>query len=85
MTEQAKKYLSDIIRRRDAHKIYNNYQYYSVRMYQDLRSNPVTYLFVRQASPNASAGKSFVKKAYYCGIDGVASNGVINNPGYYSN
>ena len=76
------KYLSDIIRRRDAHKIYNNYQYYSIRMYQDLRSNPVTYLFVRQASPNASAGKSFVKKAYYCGIDGVASNGVINNPGY---
>jgi hypothetical protein len=51
-------------------------------MYQDLRSNPVTYLFVRQTSPNAAAGKSFVKKAYYCGIDGVASNGVINNPGY---
>lgn len=76
------KYLSDILRRRDAHKIYNNYQYYSLRMYQDLRSNPVTYLFVRQASPNAVAGKSFVKKAYYCGIDGVASNGVINNPGY---
>lgn len=76
------KYLSDILRRRDAHKIYNNFQYYSIRMYQDLRSNPVTYIFVRQAAPNCVGGKTFNKKAYYCGIDGIAVNGLINNPGY---
>lgn len=72
----------DLLRRREYHKVYNVRKYGALKLYQDLRTDPVSYFYVRTYSPLATNGLTFVKSNYYRPIDGVASNGLVQNPGY---
>jgi hypothetical protein len=72
----------DLIRRREFHKVFNAYRYSALKLYQDLRTTPVSYFYIRTYSTLAQQGKTFENKLYYRSIDGVASNGLVQNPGY---
>ncbi len=72
----------DLLRRREYHKAFNNRRYGALKLYQDLRTDPVSYFYVRTYSPLSTSGRTFDKTHYYRMIDGVASSGLVQNPGY---
>jgi hypothetical protein len=74
----------DLYRRRDFHLVFNNTERYSLVPIIDLRENPPTYVFLRVTNyyDQANGGRTFQPRTYYGSIPGVATNNLIQNPGY---
>lgn len=74
----------DLIRRRDYHTAFNRTRRSSLIPILDLRQNPPKYLFLRAVNyfDEAANGRTFEPQSYYLGIPGVASNNLVQNPGY---
>lgn len=74
----------DLIRRRDSHLVFSTTKRHSLIPVLDLRQNPPKYLFLRAANyiDQVVNGRTFNQQSYYLSIPGVASNNLIQNPGY---
>ena len=74
----------DLYRRRDFHTVFNNTKRYSLVPILDLRQNPPKYIFLRVTNyyDQAIGGRTFQPQTYYGEIPGVATNNLIQNPGY---
>ncbi len=74
----------DLYRRRDFHLVFNNTKRYSLVPILDLRENPPKYVFLRVTNyyDQAAGGRTFQPQTYYGEIPGVATNNLIQNPGY---
>ena len=74
----------DLIRRRDFHTLFNNTRRFSLIPLIDLRVNPPKYVFLRSYNyyDQSSNGLTFAPNRYYQSIPGVASNKLVQNPGY---
>jgi hypothetical protein len=74
----------DLIRRRDFHLVFNTTRRRSLIPIIDLRQNPPKYLFLRAVNyfDQVVNGRTFNQQSYYLSIPGVASNNLIQNPGY---
>ena len=74
----------DLIRRRDYHLVFNSTKRTSLIPIMDLRINPPKYLFLRVTNyyDQAANGRTFQPRSYYLEIPGVASNKLVQNPGY---
>ena len=74
----------DLVRRRDFHLIFNATNREILVPVLDLRENPATYIFVRAYTyldVNAG-GRTWNPRSYYLSIPGIATNNLIQNPGY---
>ncbi len=71
----------DLIRRRDFHLIFNNYQRHALKPLLDLRVDPPQYIFVRTKLPRENP-LTFPPHFYYVHIPGVGSNDLVQNPQY---
>lgn len=74
----------DLIRRRDFHTLFNATSREILVPVLDLRENPAKYIFVRAYTyldVNAG-GRTFNPRNYYLSIPGIATNNLIQNPGY---
>lgn len=71
----------DLVRRREYHDIFNGSKRKALVPIQDLRTNPVSYIFVRKDVRNEN-NKTFNKKQYYRSIPGINTTGLIQNPEY---
>ena len=74
----------DLIRRRDYHQVFNSSYRKILVPVLDLRENPPQYIFVRANSylDVDAGGRTFNPRTYYLSIPGVATNKLIQNPGY---
>jgi starch-binding outer membrane protein, SusD/RagB family len=74
----------DLWRRREFHTVFNNTKRYSLVPIQDLRMNPPKYVFLRVTNfyDQAAGGRTFTQQNYYGSIPGIATNNLIQNPGY---
>ena len=74
----------DLIRRRDFHQVFNSTYRKILVPVLDLRENPPQYIFVRANSylDVDAGGRTFNPITYYLSIPGVATNKLIQNPGY---
>jgi hypothetical protein len=83
MAFEGKRYW-DLIRRREFHTLFNVSKRKSLVPILDLRQNPPKYIFVRSNNfyDVTDNGKTFNPQSYYRSIPGVASNRLIQNPGY---
>ena len=74
----------DLYRRREFHTVFNATKRYSLVPILDLRENPPKYVFLRVTNyyDQAIAGRTFDTRTYYGSIPGVATNNLIQNPGY---
>ena len=74
----------DLIRRRDYHIVFNSTYRKILVPVLDLRENPPQYIFVRANSylDVDAGGRTFNPITYYLSIPGVATNKLIQNPGY---
>ena len=74
----------DLWRRREFHTVFNNSKRYSLVPIQDLRMDPPQYVFLRVTNyyDQAAGGRTFHPQTYYGEIPGVATNNLIQNPGY---
>lgn len=75
----------DLIRRRDFHTRFGaGTKRFSLIPLIDLRQNPPKYVFLRAYNyyDNAVNGLTFQPNRYYQSIPGVASNKLVQNPGY---
>jgi hypothetical protein len=74
----------DLIRRRDFHLLFNLTRRGSLIPIIDLRQNPPKYLFLRAVNyfDEAASGRTFQAQSYYLAIPGIASNLLVQNPGY---
>ncbi len=71
----------DLIRRREFHSEFNSRERHALLPVLDLREDPPTYIFVRDAVAGPSP-ETWEPKHYYRYIVGTGSNGLINNPMY---
>ncbi len=69
----------DLIRWRTFHKEFENRVRKGLVPFLDLRTNPVTYIYVR-VNPMGIESKSFDYTWYYKNIPGTSANGLIQNP-----
>ncbi len=74
----------DLWRRREFHTVFNNTKRYSLVPILDLREDPPKYVFLRVTNyyDQAAGGRTFQPQTYYGEIPGVATNNLIQNPGY---
>jgi hypothetical protein len=74
----------DLIRRRDYHQVFNSTYRKILVPVLDLRENPPQYIFVRAYSylDVDAGGRTFNPRTYYLSIPGIATNKLIQNPGY---
>jgi hypothetical protein len=74
----------DLIRRRTYHTAFNATNRKALVPVLDLRKNPPKYLFVRAYTyfDVDRGGRTFNPQSYYLSIPGVATNNLIQNPGY---
>lgn len=74
----------DLYRRREFHTVFNATKRYSLVPIMDLRQNPPKYIFLRVTNyyDQAANGRTFDTRTYYGSIPGVATNNLIQNPGY---
>jgi hypothetical protein len=74
----------DLYRRREFHTVFNASKRYSLVPIIDLRVNPPKYIFLRVTNyyDQAAGGRTFLTQSYYGSIPGVATNNLIQNPGY---
>ncbi len=74
----------DLKRRREYHTAFNVTKRKSLLPILDLRQNPPKYLFLRAVNyyDHVANGRTFIERNYYLAIPGVASNRLIQNPGY---
>lgn len=71
----------DLIRRREFHTLYDNKMMHALLPVVDLRTNPVSYIFIRSEVPR-QIKHVFEIKQYYRPIPGTGTNGAIQNPQY---
>jgi hypothetical protein len=71
----------DLIRRRDFHLIFDNYQRHGLKPLLDLRVDPPQYIFVRTELPREHP-LTFPQHFYYVHIPGIGSNDLVQNPQY---
>lgn len=69
----------DLYRWRTYHKDFENRKVKALVPFIDLRTEPVSYIFVRMDVPG-SYSHTFVSENYYRQIPGIADNGLIQNP-----
>jgi hypothetical protein len=74
----------DLIRRREFHTRFRATKRNSLVPILDLRINPPKYLFLRTTNyfDELAGGRTFNPNSYYLSIPGVATNLLIQNPGY---
>jgi len=75
--------LWDLVRRREYHKLYDNFRRKALVQLIDLRENTPKYVFLRmeQFHDIQSGGRTFQTDNYYYNIPGVDVSGLVNNPG----
>jgi hypothetical protein len=71
----------DLIRRREYHLEFNNRSKHALLPVLDLREDPVKYIFIRVPAANINP-QTFQAKDYYRPVQGVGSNGLVQNPQY---
>jgi starch-binding outer membrane protein, SusD/RagB family len=71
----------DLMRRREYHLEFNNRAKHALLPVLDLREDPVKYIFIRVPAPNINP-QTFQPKDYYRPVQGIGSNGLIQNPQY---
>lgn len=71
----------DLMRRREYHEEFNNRPKYALLPVLDLRESPPKYIFIRMTAPNFNP-QTFQPKDYYRPVQGIGSNGLIQNPQY---
>lgn len=71
----------DLVRRREYHDVFSGTKRKALVPLQDLRTTPVSYIFIRK-DVKGENNKTFNKKQYYRQIPGINTNGVIQNPEY---
>lgn len=74
----------DLVRRRTYHTVFNATSRKILIPVLDLRQNPPKYLFVRAYTyfDVDRGGRTFDPNSYYLSIPGIATNNLIQNPGY---
>ncbi len=75
------KRLYDLIRRREYHELFNVRNRHALLPILDLRVDPPKYIMVRDVVPRSDP-KTFNPKHYYRPIQGIGSNGLVQNPMY---
>ncbi len=71
----------DLMRRREYHKVFDNYHRMSLMPVLDLRGEKPQYIFVRK-KVSREFNRTFHERAYYRSIPGIATTGIIQNPQY---
>lgn len=71
----------DLIRRRDMHEVFNSNIRKALLPVLDLRVSPPKYIFVRK-NTTREVPQTVSSRYYYMAIQGIGSNGLIQNPEY---
>lgn len=74
----------DLIRRREMHTLFSQYRRTILVPMLDLRQSTPDYVFVRAYAhgDERKNGLTFQIQSYYASIPGIATSGLVQNPGY---